>query len=174
VVDDEDRVLGERYVGRLQLRGDSVTDGYLTEDGFLPALDDDGWLDIGDDGYLTDGQIVVCGRRKDVIIMAGRNIYPTDIERAAASVDGVREGNVVAVRQLAGESATRETFTVMVESRLAGDAAAEAAIRESVIARVISEVDARPAEVVVLPPGSLPKTPSGKLRRTAARALTVR
>ncbi|BCL12263.1 hypothetical protein GCM10017556_00020 [Micromonospora sagamiensis] len=171
VVDESGAELGDREVGRLQLRGDSVTAGYLTEQGPLAALDDDGWLDIGDEGYLVDGQIVVCGREKDVIIMGGRNIYPTDIERAAASVDGVRDGNVAAVRLMAGDGVARESFAVLVESRRAGDGAAEQALRDAVANRVVADVDARPASVVVLPPGSLPKTPSGKLRRAAARAL---
>ena len=171
VVDESGDVLGDREVGRLQLRGESVTAGYLTEQGPVPALDDDGWLDIGDEGYLADGQIVVCGRRKDVIIMGGRNIYPTDIERAAATIDGVRDGNVAAVRLMAGDNVARESFAVLVESRLAGDASAEQALREAVTSRVAAEIDARPASVVVLPPGALPKTPSGKLRRAAARAL---
>ncbi|MEU4565257.1 fatty acyl-AMP ligase [Micromonospora sp. NPDC023956] len=171
VVDDSGAELGDREVGRLQLRGDSVTRGYLTEQGPITALDDDGWLDIGDEGYLVDGQIVVCGREKDVIIMGGRNIYPTDIERAAASVDGVRNGNVAAVRLMAGDGVARESFAVLVESRRAGDPDAEKALRDAVVHRVVADVDARPASVVVLPPGSLPKTPSGKLRRAAARAL---
>jgi fatty-acyl-CoA synthase len=171
VVDDKDNPLGERQVGRLQLRGDSVTDGYVTPTGYESARDADGWLDIGDEGYLVDGQIVVCGRRKDVIIMGGRNIYPTDIERAAGGVEGVRDGNVIAVRLLAGDGRPRESFAVLVESRRAGDEAAEKRIARDVVSRVVSEIDARPAQVKVLPPGSLPKTPSGKLRRAAARSL---
>jgi fatty-acyl-CoA synthase len=171
VVDDEDKPLGERQVGRVQLRGESVTDGYVTPAGYQSARDTDGWLDIGDEGYLVDGQIVICGRRKDVIIMGGRNIYPTDIERAAGSVPGVREGNVVAVRLLAGDGRPRESFAVLAESRQAGDEAAEKEIAREVISRVVAEIDARPATVKVLPPGALPKTPSGKLRRTAARDL---
>ena len=83
--------------------------------GFIPAQDEHGWYDTGDLGYLTDnGHVVVCGRVKDVIIMAGRNIYPTDIERAAGRVEGVRPGCAVAVRLDAGHS--RETFAVAVES----------------------------------------------------------
>jgi len=171
VVDDDGKPVGERQVGRVQLRGESVTDGYLTPDGYESARDADGWLDIGDEGYLVeDGQIVVCGRRKDVIIMGGRNIYPTDIERAAGRVDGVREGNVVAVRLLAGDGVTRESFAVIAESKLAGSPAADE-IAKQVTARVVAEIDVRPAQVRVLPPGSLPKTPSGKLRRAAARDL---
>lgn len=174
VVDEAGAVLGEQRVGRLQLRGPAVTDGYLTEQGFVPALDADGWLDIGDEGYLCGGQIVVCGRTKDTIIMAGRNIYPTDIERAAGSVPGVRDGNVAAVRLLAGDGVARESFAVLVESRSAGDAVAAQAIRDAVVNRIAAEVDVRPAVVTVLPPGTLPKTPSGKLRRGAARALVQR
>jgi fatty-acyl-CoA synthase len=171
VVDDSDKPLDERQVGRLQLRGESVTDGYVTTDGWEPARDADGWLDIGDEGYLVDGQIVVCGRRKDVIIMGGRNIYPTDIERAAAHVEGVREGNVAAVRLMAGDGVARESFAVLVESRAAGDPAAAEKIGRAVTARIVAEISVRPAAVRVLSPGSLPKTPSGKLRRGAARSL---
>lgn len=171
VADDDDNPLDERRVGRLQLRGESVTDGYLTPHGFERARDRNGWLDIGDEGYLVDGQTVVCGRRKDVIIMGGRNIYPTDIERAAAGVKGVRDGNVAAIRLMAGEGVARESFAVLVESRVFGDKTAEEHISREATARIVAEVDARPALVRVLPPGALPKTPSGKLRRGAAQAL---
>ena len=174
VVDDAGEPRGVREVGVLQVRGESVTPGYLTVDGPLPTQDADGWLDTGDEGYVVeDGQVVVCGRVKDVIIMGGRNIYPTDIERAASTVDGVRAGNVVAVR-LDSDRASgrrREAFAVAVESKLAGDEAAERGIRNQVAARVVDAVGVRPLKVVVLPPGTLPKTPSGKLRRTATASM---
>ena len=174
VVDDTGRILGDREVGAIQLRGEAVTPGYLTVHGPVATQDAEGWLDTGDQGYLTGGIVVVCGRLKDVIIMGGRNIYPTDIERAAAEVDGVRAGNVVAVRLEAGSgvgTTKRESFVVVVESRRAGDAEAEELIRKGVTAKVFSSVGVRPARVVVLAPSSLPKTPSGKLRRAATREL---
>jgi fatty-acyl-CoA synthase len=171
VIGDDGAVLGEREVGVLQLRGPSVTPGYLTINGPVAAQDADGWFDTGDEGYLVDGQVVVCGRRKDVIIMGGRNIYPTDIERAAGTADGVRAGNAVAVRLEAGEGRHRESFAVVVESRRAGDADAEGGIGKDVTSRVVSAVGVRPARVIVLPPGSLPKTPSGKLRRAATAGM---
>ncbi|PZS15909.1 MAG: long-chain fatty acid--CoA ligase, partial [Pseudonocardiales bacterium] len=167
VLADDGRPLGQREVGRLQLRGESVTREYLTTAGPLGTQDPDGWLDTGDEGYLADGDVVVCGRRKDVIIMGGRNIYPLDIERAAGLVDGVRPGNVAAVRMDAG--ARRESFAVAVESKQAGDADAERILRKEVISRVVDAVGLRPAAVVVLPLAALPKTPSGKLRRAAVR-----
>lgn len=167
VVDDVGGVRGEREVGLLQLRGPSVTPGYLTVHGPVPTQDADGWFDTGDEGYLVDGQVVVCGRRKDVIIMGGRNIYPTDIERAASTAEDVRAGNAVAVRLAVGESRHRESFAVVVESRKAGDPDAERTIRADVTHRVVTTVGVRPAEVVVLGPGTLPKTPSGKVRRAA-------
>src|ERR1044071_8266465 len=83
--------------------------------GFIPAQDEHGWYDTGDLGYVMEnGHVVVCGRVKDVIIMAGRNVYPTDIERAAGGVGGVVRGGAGGGRLDAGHS--RESFAVAVES----------------------------------------------------------
>ena len=169
VLGEDGTALGDREVGTLHLRGDSVTDGYLTVDGPAPTRNAEGWLDTGDLGYLTDGQVVVCGRVKDVIIMGGRNIYPTDIERVAGAVDGVRAGNAVAVRWTA--SGGRESFAVAVESRGAGDPTEVERITAGIRSAVTTAIGARPSTIAVLPVGSLPKTPSGKLRRAAAREL---
>ncbi len=160
---------GDREVGVLHLRGDSVTDLYLTVEGPVPTRGPDGWLDTGDLGYLLDGEVVVCGRVKDVIIMGGRNVYPTDIERIAEQVKGVRAGNAVAVRWKT--SSGRESFALAVESREAGDDVAAKRIATEIRAAVTSAIGVRPAAVTVLPVGSLPKTPSGKLRRSAAGSL---
>jgi fatty-acyl-CoA synthase len=169
IVDEDGGVLPARGVGVIQVRGESVTQGYATVAGFVAAQDDQGWYDTGDLGYLTEnGHVVVCGRVKDLIIMAGRKIYPTDIERAAARVSGVRPGCAVAVR-LDGHS--RETFAVAVES-VAWEAPTEVRrIERQVAHEVVAEVDVRPRNVVVLKPGMIPKTPSGKLRRANALAL---
>ncbi|CKT40425.1 polyketide synthase Pks16 [Mycobacterium tuberculosis] len=115
--------------------------------------------------------MVVCGRVKDVIIMAGRNIYPTDIERAAGRVDGVRPGCAVAVRLDAGHS--RESFAVAVESNAFEDPAEVRRIEHQVAHEVVAEVDVRPRNVVVLGPGTIPKTPSGKLRRANSVTLVT-
>ena len=170
IVDEDGNVLPTRGVGIIELRGEALTPGYITMGGFVPAQDNHGWYDTGDLGYLLEnGHVVVCGRVKDVIIMAGRNIYPTDIERAASRVDGVRPGCAVAVRLDAGHS--RETFAVAVESNAWEDPAEVRRIEHQVAHEVVGEVDVRPRNVVVLGPGTIPKTPSGKLRRANSVAL---
>jgi fatty-acyl-CoA synthase len=159
VVDDNGDVMPARGVGVIELRGECVTPGYLTMGGFLPAH------------QMENGHVVVCGRVKDVIIMAGRNIYPTDIERAAGRVEGVRIGCAVAVRLDAGHS--RETFAVAVESNAWQDPAEVRRIEHQVAHEVVTEVDVRPRNVVVLGPGTIPKTSSGKLRRANSVTLVT-
>ncbi|MBV8927945.1 MAG: fatty acyl-AMP ligase [Mycobacteriaceae bacterium] len=170
IVDEDGNVVPTRGVGVIELRGESLTPGYVTMGGFVPAQDEHGWYDTGDLGYLMEnGHVVVCGRVKDVIIMAGRNIYPTDIERAASRVEGVRPGCAVAVRLDAGHS--RETFAVAVESNAWEDPVQVRRIEHQVAHEVVTEVDVRPRNVVVLGPGTIPKTPSGKLRRANSVSL---
>ena len=170
VVDEDGNVLPARGVGVIEVRGEPVTPGYVTTGGFLPAQDEQGWYDTGDLGYLTEeGHVVVCGRVKDVIIMAGRSVYPTDVERAAGRVEGIRPGCAVAVRLNAGQ--TRETFAVAVEFNGYDDPDQVRLIKRAVAHEVFAEVNARPRRVVVLGPGTIPKTPSGKLRRAYALSL---
>ena len=170
IVDEDGTLLPTRGVGVIELRGAPVTLGYITMGGFVPAQDAQGWYDTGDLGYLTEkGHVVVCGRVKDVIIMAGRSIYPTDIERAAGRVEGVRPGCAVALRLNAGHS--RESFAVAVETNLFEDPGEVHRIKHQVAHEVVAEVDMRPRSVVVLGPGTIPKTPSGKLRRAHSLSL---
>ncbi|MBW0289106.1 long-chain fatty acid--CoA ligase [Rhodococcus sp. MH15] len=170
IVDRDGQVLPARGVGIIEVRGKAVTPGYVTVDGHKPAQDDDGWLDTGDVGYFTEeGLVVVCGRVKDVIIMGGRNVYPTDIERAAGTVSGVRPGNAVAIRLDAGQK--RESFAVAVETNAFEDPEEVKRIEREVVHAVVADVGVRPRAVAVLGPGSIPKTSSGKLRRANSAAL---
>ncbi|MBP2524339.1 long-chain fatty acid--CoA ligase [Rhodococcus sp. FH8] len=170
IVDRDGQVLPARGVGIIEVRGKAVTPGYVTVDGHKPAQDADGWLDTGDVGYFTEeGLVVVCGRVKDVIIMGGRNVYPTDIERAAGTVAGVRPGNAVAIRLDAGQK--RESFAVAVETNAFEDPEEVKRIEREVVHAVVADVGVRPRTVAVLGPGSIPKTSSGKLRRANSAAL---
>lgn len=164
----DDTTLSTRDVGAIQLRGPSIAGSYLTTDGVVKLADDDGWFDTGDIGYLDErGRVYVCGRTKDLIVLAGRNLYPHDIERAAATVEGVRQGCVVALRT----DSDREGFAVLAEVYDRYDEQARTQIRRDITAQVSGHVGHTPREVLLLAPGSLPKTTSGKLRRTSARAL---
>lgn len=173
VVDDHARSRPVRHVGSIEVRGLAVSSGYLTEHGWREGAIRDGWLHTGDLGYFDEhGRLYVCGRTKDVIVIAGNNVYPTDVERAACTVPGVRAGNAVAVRIDAGEH--REGFAVLAESKLASDPAEAERIRAEIALIVHRAVGHHARAVLVLPPGSVPKTGSGKLQRRRAAELFAR
>ncbi|QUR69740.1 fatty acyl-AMP ligase [Mycobacterium spongiae] len=170
VVDENGTVLPTRDVGVIELRGESLTPGYVTTKGFVRARNEQGWYDTGDLGYrMENGHIVVCDRVADVITTTSGAVYPTAIERAAGRVAGVRSGCAVAVRLNAGH--LWESFAVAVESNVFEDRNQAHRIERQVADEVLSEVHVRPRDVVVLGPGTIPKTPSGKLQRTASAAL---
>jgi fatty-acyl-CoA synthase len=157
--------LDEREVGELEIRGTSVCNGYYNDLSATEALFHDGWLRTGDLAYLVDGELVMCGRIKDVIIVGGRNVFPEDIERAVGGVDGVRAGNVIAFG-VEGRN-HREAIVVVAETKLADTKELHATINEHV--RAVVGVPAK--EIVLVPPGTLPKTSSGKLQRSLCREL---
>src|SRR6478736_4619370 len=164
----EGSVQGPREIGAIELRGPAVAGGYLTMDGEFPLARHDGWFDSGDLGYLDEeGRLYVCGRTKDLIVLAGRNLYPHDIERAAESVDGVRTGCVIALRV----DGDREGFAVLAEVHSADDEELRLRISRDVSTQVSRHVGHLPRHVLLFPAGTLPKTASGKLRRSSARGL---
>lgn len=157
-------VLDERTVGEIELRGPSVVPGYFRrKDATAASFRPDGWLRTGDLGYFAEGDLVVCGRIKDVIIVGGRNVFPEDLERPAQTVPGVRPGNVIAF----GLEGGRKGDTIVVVAELKDGE--PAVVRDGIAAAVRQAIGIRPDDVVLLAPGSLPKTSSGKLRRNACR-----
>jgi fatty-acyl-CoA synthase len=169
IVDRHDgRVLADREVGELQITGTSMMAGYYRDpEGTALAFDGE-WLRTGDLAYMIAGELVICGRIKDLIVIGGRNVFPEDVERAAAEVAGVRPGNVIAfgVERRRG----KESVTVVAEVREA-DGAGSAAIADQVHRRVLEVVGVPPHEICLVAAGSLPKTSSGKLQRSLCRRL---
>ncbi len=166
VVDPVTRAeLPERHVGELLLRGTSVTPGYYKRPDATAALFHDGWLCTGDLAYLVDGELVLCGRIKDVIIVGGRNVFPEDIERACGTLEGVRAGNVIAfgVEGYKG----KESVVVVAEVRTEDPAQ----VREALHHRTLEVCGLPPRDVMLVKPGTLPKTSSGKLQRAKCRDL---
>ncbi len=156
-------VLTDREAGELEIRGTSVCAGYYGDADATEALFRDGWLRTGDLAYLLDGELVMCGRIKDVIIVGGRNVFPEDIERAVGTVEGVRPGNVIAFG-LEGANG-REAIVVVAETKLDDTATLHGTIN----ARVREAVGMPAKDIVLVAPGTLPKTSSGKLQRSLCK-----
>ena len=163
------RDVSERCMGEVEVRGPSVVPGYFRRpDATSAAFREGGWLRTGDLGYFAEGELVICGRLKDVIIHGGRNIFPTDVERAVDDVEGVRKGNVIAFGIESDRS--REGVVVVAEVKSENDLAR---IRTEIAREVGGSAGIRPREIVLVPPGTLPKTSSGKLRRSLCRARSL-
>ncbi|SDF97299.1 fatty-acyl-CoA synthase [Lentzea fradiae] len=162
VVDDEGIPLPERHVGEVVFQGPSVAAGYhgdaeATRRGFTAQ-----GLRTGDCGYLADGVLHVTSRKKDLLIVNGRNHDPQTVEWAAAEVPGLRKGNVVAFTR---PGPATEEVVIVAELR-GGDAAA---VARQVRGHVQTTLSLAVAEVLLLTPGGLPKTSSGKVRRSRTR-----
>jgi 1-acyl-sn-glycerol-3-phosphate acyltransferase len=167
VVDAAGRPLPERREGRIVFRGPSVTGGYHGNAALTRAVVRDGWMDSGDLGYVAGGELHVTGRRKDVIIKAGRNLYPQEIEDLAGGVAGVRRGCVAAFGVPDPATGT-ERLVVVAETRVRS-AEARARQRADVAERVVDATGLPPDAVVIAGPGAVLKTSSGKIRRSATR-----
>jgi fatty-acyl-CoA synthase len=177
-----DAPLEDARVGEVRLRGPSVMRGYWEDEERTREAFAGGWLKTGDLGFLQGGELYVCGRSKEVIILNGRNYHPQDIEWEASRVAGVRKGNVIAFAggDPRGRPAERERAVVVFEMEEVpgGGPAARAArvdelvrgVRRSVLDGMSLTLD----DVVAVDAGVLPKTSSGKLQRAKARDLYER
>ncbi len=167
IVDADGRPLGERAEGRIEFRGPSVTAGYFRNPEATRAVLHEGWMDSGDLGYWADEELFITGRRKDVIIKAGRNLYPQEVEEAAGDVQGIRKGCVAAFGHLDPEIGT-ERLIVVAESRETRTEKQEE-LRAAVVDKVVAALGIPPDSVVIAEPGAVLKTSSGKIRRGATR-----
>jgi fatty-acyl-CoA synthase len=166
ITDEDGRDLGADAVGEVRVSGPGVVGRYWTADGSphpQPMCDGDGRLMTGDLGFVHDGELYPCGRLKDMVIVGGRNLYPEDYELLAEQVPGVRFGNVMAFA-LAGT----ERMVVVAETRTKGPEAE--AVGRQLMDTLRRELSHAPHEAVLVRPGSLPKTSSGKRRRQRCRA----
>ncbi|MFO0661400.1 MAG: AMP-binding protein [Polyangiaceae bacterium] len=170
-LDDETSMfpLPDRTVGEIRLQGPSLMRGYFDDREITTQAFAGGWLRTGDLGYLADGEVVPCGRAKEIVIVNGRNFYPQDIEWEAAKVDGVRKGAIVAFG-IWDRASDRERVVVLFETTvvtLDEQTHLIASIRRTIQEGLGVTVD----DVVPVAEGVLPKTSSGKLQRLRARLL---
>lgn len=178
IADSDGQVLPERTEGYLWFRGPSATSGYYSNPEATQKLFDGGpdngnseyrWVNSGDKAYQAEGEIYITGRVKDIIIKGGRNLYPHEVEELASRVQGIRKGCVVAFG-LSGEETGTEKLVIVAESR-----EEDAQKRNEIVAAMNDEVSRGlgmpPDRVELIPPGSIPKTSSGKLRREETKQL---
>ena len=169
IVDDWGREAADRTEGRLEFRSPSATSGYFRNEEKTRALFHDGWLDTGDRAYIANADLFVTGRTKDIIIRAGQHIYPHEVEEALGEIAGIQRGGV-AVFGIADAASGTERMIVVAETR-----ETVTAVREQLRAsaqQAAAEIVGAPAEdIVLVAPGTVPKTSSGKLRRAAAKEL---
>ncbi len=169
VVDEEGKELPERVEGALHFRGPSTMRSYFRNTEATESISKpDGWLDSGDRAFVVDGEYFITGRAKDIIIRAGRNLYPQTIEEVVADVEGVRRGCVVAFGVNDARLGT-EKVVVVAEARVEADDARER-LALTIHQRLLDLLGIAADEVLVVPPRTVPKTSSGKLRRSSCRS----
>lgn len=154
----------ECQVGRIWIRGPSLMEGYLDQPEATAHALVDGWLDSGDLGFVSDDELYLTGRAKDLVVLRGRNYSPEEIERPLDNVPGVRVGCTAAASWLR-EGGEREELVVFVEAARNATSAERAALPAAVGSAVLSAVGLNVDSVVVVEPGTLPRTSSGKIRR---------
>jgi 1-acyl-sn-glycerol-3-phosphate acyltransferase len=169
IVDANDRELPDRQEGHIQFKGPSTTRGYFRNPEQTAALFHGEWLDSGDLGYIAEGEIFITGRSKDIIIKAGRNIYPVELEEAVGAIAGVRKGNVAVFGSLNQESAT-EQLVILAETRLRKPESREK-LRVAINTVITDLIGTAPDHVVLVEPNTVLKTSSGKIRRKASKEL---
>ena len=164
--DDSGKDLPDHKCGRICLRGPSVMTGYFQNPATTDeSLSKDGWLDTGDIGYRVGDNVVVTARRKDVIIVNGRNIWPHDLEYLAETLPGVRFGNVSAFSF--ADDAGSDQVVMVVESRESNPVKVRSLINE--LSALISKHFGMACHIDLVPPRTLPRTSSGKLSRSKAK-----
>jgi acyl-CoA synthetase (AMP-forming)/AMP-acid ligase II len=167
IVDQPGLELPERVVGQIAVQGPSVMKGYYQKPATTAEVLKEGWLYTGDLGFLDQGELYITGRSKDVIIKGGKNYYPQDIEVSASSVDGVRPGCVSAFGVPNPIHGTEE-MVLVAETRIRS-AQRRKWLMGEIIRKVHRDTGCSPDRVVLVPPGSVSKTSSGKIQRSLCR-----
>ena len=169
ILDSSGRELPEREEGSLEFKGPSATCGYFHDPEKTKQLFHGQWLNTGDRGYLVGGELFLTGRSKDIIIRAGRNIYPHELEEAVSDVPQIRKGCVAVFASHDKHSGT-ERLVVLAETRETEETILQS-LKQTINQLTEDLLGTAPDEIVLAPPHTIPKTSSGKIRRAASSEL---
>ena len=172
IADDKNYPLAERQVGNIQFQGPSAMQGYFNNPAATQQIYHDGWWTSGDLGYLADNEIFIVGRKKDMIIKAGRNLYPEEVEEVVSQIASVRNGCVVAFGITDSVSGTEKLIVVAETYDLSKEKQQD--IRTEIIEKLAISLGIPPDTVVLVPPRTIPKTSSGKLQRSACKQAFIK
>ena len=167
IVDEKGLPVQERIVGSLEFKGPSAMVGYYQNPLETAAVYHDGWWDSGDYAYLAEEEVYITGRKKDIIIKAGRNLYPQEIEEVAAEVHGVRKGCVIAFGVLDPKWGTEKLIVVAETHDVKKEEKQK--IRQEITEKISVILAIPPDEVILIPMRTIPKTSSGKLQRSLCK-----
>lgn len=169
VVDAQFQPLPERRIGQLQFQGPSSMQGYYNNPAATAEARCGNWFNTGDFAYMADGEIFITGRQKDLIIKAGRNIYPSVLEEIVSDVPGVRRGCAIAFSVNDKETGTESI--VLVAETSEKNKARRAALRTAITDALVNALDLAPDQIIFVAPRTVPKTSSGKLQRSACKTM---
>jgi fatty-acyl-CoA synthase len=165
IIDEEGRPAADGEIGEIALTGPSVMLGYYNDAELTRQTIRDGWLYTGDLGYLSNGELFVCGRVKDIIIVNGRKFHPQDLEWAVDDLAGVRRGRVVAFGTMQRGGSDR----IVVVAEPSGTVPSDALI-DAIRRRISDDFGLYVDEVALVPSGTVGRTTSGKVQRAATKA----
>ncbi len=169
IIDDAGHDVDDRVIGRVIFKGPSMMQGYYRNPEATAAAMVGEYIDSGDYAYQIDGEIFITGRRKDLIIKAGRNYYPEEIEGVIAGVEGARKGCIIAFG-VHDDRWSTEKLVVVLEHKLQSSKE-HSSFKNEISSRVNNAIGIPPDEIILIPPGAIPKTSSGKLQRSKCKAM---
>jgi len=165
IFDDQEQPVAEGGVGRIWVKGPSITKGYWESPELTANMIHGDWMDTGDLGFFYQGELYIAGRVKDLIIIRGRNYAPQEMEDLLLDVEGVRKGCAVAVSTLIEGEGEQ---LIMLAEKDPRSKRTEEEVRADISHRILKGLSLKPRDVELLEPGTLPRTSSGKLRRSEA------
>lgn len=169
IADEDGATLHEREVGEILVKSPSMTAGYYRNREATEGTIRDGWLHTGDLGFILDGMLFISGRKKEMIIKRGKNIYPYDVERIASTVKGVRLGCCAAF-DVHNEAKGTEDLVLVCETIEKSREEMER-IKKEIHAELLARLGIAPDDIMLVPKGTIPKTTSGKTQRILCKKI---